>query len=510
MLLFSQYLSKRGLYLFVLRIAYFVSLFDKYYKDRIWRYFSMTKRQVETIVYGRKTVKELNEGSNITLTENNRSVTIASGAMASVAWGSITGTLASQTDLQNALNAKPDLIDLSTVATTGDYNDLLNLPAIPVNLNDLGDVVITTPLNGQVVKYNGINWVNATEAATSWGSITGTLSSQTDLNTALGLKANTAALAPVAFSGLIGDLNNVVFSIPAVGQVLKFNGVNWTNDTDLGASPAWGTISGVLSAQTDLWTELTGKINLVVGPTVGNFPILTGTGSLLNSSFNSTSFATAAQGLLADSAVQPLDNVSTLTNDAGYISGVANLDDIGDVNVGSPGPAQDGYSVVWNNTNSQFELIDVVGSVPLFSGSLVAKSSSQNLPAATPNILVDWPVEAYDTNNYHDNIVDNSRLTVPLGVSWVKLKASIRMNSGTTNSLRSVRFRKNGSTTFVGNTEINRADETGIHDTTIYVETPVLEVVGGDYFEVEVDNGDAGPLLLLASNTTWFSVEAFS
>ena len=35
----------------------------------------------------------------------------------------------------------------------------------------------------------------------------------------------------------------------------------------------------------------------------------------------STDYATAAQGTLADSAVQPADNVSTLTNDAGYLTG---------------------------------------------------------------------------------------------------------------------------------------------------------------------------------------------
>lgn len=38
---------------------------------------------------------------------------------------------------------------------------------------------------------------------------------------------------------------------------------------------------------------------------------------------DSTAFATAAQGALADSAVQPGDNVSTLTNDAGYITSAA-------------------------------------------------------------------------------------------------------------------------------------------------------------------------------------------
>lgn len=35
----------------------------------------------------------------------------------------------------------------------------------------------------------------------------------------------------------------------------------------------------------------------------------------------STDYATAAQGTLADSAVQPSDNISTLTNDSGYITG---------------------------------------------------------------------------------------------------------------------------------------------------------------------------------------------
>lgn len=35
---------------------------------------------------------------------------------------------------------------------------------------------------------------------------------------------------------------------------------------------------------------------------------------------DSTAFATAAQGALADSATQPADNVSTLTNDANYVA----------------------------------------------------------------------------------------------------------------------------------------------------------------------------------------------
>jgi hypothetical protein len=39
-------------------------------------------------------------------------------------------------------------------------------------------------------------------------------------------------------------------------------------------------------------------------------------------------FATAAQGTLADSATQPGDNVSTLTNDSGFITAANNLSDL--------------------------------------------------------------------------------------------------------------------------------------------------------------------------------------
>ena len=53
-------------------------------------------------------------------------------------------------------------------------------------------------------------WSNAPAAIASvaWGDSTGTLSNQTDLNTALGAKANSADLATVATSGSYNDLSN--------------------------------------------------------------------------------------------------------------------------------------------------------------------------------------------------------------------------------------------------------------------------------------------------------------
>ncbi|MCK5616549.1 hypothetical protein KAR91_82565 [Candidatus Pacearchaeota archaeon] len=80
----------------------------------------------------------------------------------------------------------------------------------------------------------------------------------------------------------------------------------------------WGSLTGTLSDQTDLQSALDAK-------------------------------ATTAQGALADSAIQPSDNVSTLVNDANYISNGDNVSALtNDANYTSNG---DNISVFTNNAN---------------------------------------------------------------------------------------------------------------------------------------------------------------
>ena len=55
----------------------------------------------------------------------------SSGGGGDAVWGSITGTLSNQTDLMTELNKKANTSSLSTVATSGSYNDLSNKPTIP-------------------------------------------------------------------------------------------------------------------------------------------------------------------------------------------------------------------------------------------------------------------------------------------------------------------------------------------------------------------------------------------
>ena len=70
-------------------------------------------------------------------------------------------------------------------------------------LEEIHDVKITSPSNGQVLKYDSAQglWVNGTDSSgVAWGGITGTLSSQTDLQTALDAKA---PIASPTFTGTV-------------------------------------------------------------------------------------------------------------------------------------------------------------------------------------------------------------------------------------------------------------------------------------------------------------------
>jgi hypothetical protein len=93
-----------------------------------------------------------------------------------IAWGSITGTLSSQTDLQNALNLK--LTDPTTTAGDIIYRNGAGIQRLPIGTS--GQVL-------EVVSGEPV-WTTPSTSATTWGSITGTLSSQTDLQTALNAK----------------------------------------------------------------------------------------------------------------------------------------------------------------------------------------------------------------------------------------------------------------------------------------------------------------------------------
>tara|TARA_R110000851_G_scaffold10031_2_gene36699 strand:+ start:1471 stop:3198 length:1728 start_codon:yes stop_codon:yes gene_type:complete len=119
--------------------------------------------------------------------------------------GNHTGTqvISTVSGLQDALDLKATTTSLADIASTGDFDDLVNLPAyLSLSIKDestllttavelltfTGDgIVASTGASGEVVIT-----VNAGAAASAtWGGITGTLSSQTDLQNALNAKQAT-------------------------------------------------------------------------------------------------------------------------------------------------------------------------------------------------------------------------------------------------------------------------------------------------------------------------------
>lgn len=82
------------------------------------------------------------------------------------------------------------------------------------------------------------------------------------------------------------------------------------------AGTVWGAIEGSLANQTDLQNALNLKAN---ASTVAGIQETIGTyGDIVT--YNASAFATSSQGALADTALQPNDNISEMNNNVGYIT----------------------------------------------------------------------------------------------------------------------------------------------------------------------------------------------
>lgn len=146
-------------------------------------------------------------------------------------------------------------------------------------LPELHDVKITSPTNGQVLKYDSAQslWVNGTDSApvTSVAGRTGAITlSNTDIS-GLGTMATATATDYLSKAGNLSGLASTstartnlglgtistINDAPSDGsQYARKNGA-WDVVTGGGGSAVWGGITGTLSDQTDLQTALDDKYN---------------------------------------------------------------------------------------------------------------------------------------------------------------------------------------------------------------------------------------------------------
>lgn len=244
---------------------------------------------------------------------------ITPGGGGGAVWGGITGTLSAQTDLQSALDAKYDAsnpdsfisgIDSGMVTTALGYT-----PASTDVFTDTDDGLAPASGGGTTnfLRADGAWAAPPGGASIDWGDIGGTLSDQTDLQSALDAKAD---LSGATFSGSISATN--------------LSGTNTGDQT---------TISGNAGSATIL---ATGRTIAITGDLAYTSPSFNGSGNVtaagtlatVNSNVGSFGSATqvAAFTVNGKGLITAASNV-TITPAASSITGGAALTKADDTNV---------------------------------------------------------------------------------------------------------------------------------------------------------------------------------
>ena len=179
---------------------------SKYYSDLAQTYANQAKNYSEIAETAQEAISALVDADDLStiadniediqeIAENLESLTAAT------VWGDIGGTLSSQVDLKEALDAKADTADLSEVATSGSYNDLTDKPTIP----DISNLATKTEVQAKA------DTADLSEVATSgsYNDLTDkpTIPSQYTLPT-----ASTTTLGGVKVDGSSITISNGVIS----------------------------------------------------------------------------------------------------------------------------------------------------------------------------------------------------------------------------------------------------------------------------------------------------------
>ncbi len=121
-----------------------------------------------------------------------------------------------------------------------------------------------------------------------------------------------------------------------------------------------------------------------------------------------------------------------------------------------------------------------------FTGAMVKKSVDQTGADFTAATAIAWDSEVYDVSAWHDNAVNNTRLTVPSGVTYVVVSCNMTFANVAANQWMQLAIRKNGSSTFDGAAAQHTYNDASTVPK-LSVTTGPIAVVATDYFEAVLD-----------------------
>lgn len=122
-------------------------------------------------------------------------------------------------------------------------------------------------------------------------------------------------------------------------------------------------------------------------------------------------------------------------------------------------------------------------------GALVGLSTDGGSIDASAGVLVGFDTEEYDTDGFHDNVTNNSRLTIPsgLGIKKVRLTGQLFGINVTSTTYTIIVLFKNGAglTTglfYQGGGQISNLSKNAV--------SPEIVCADGDYFEIQYSTND--------------------
>jgi hypothetical protein len=145
-------------------------------------------------------------------------------------------------------------------------------------------------------------------------------------------------------------------------------------------------------------------------------------------------------------------------------------------------------------TNTDMDFTWTTSSAASFVGCSLYKSADQSIANATTTVIT-WDSESYDTNSFHDNATNNSRITIPAGKAG-KYLIQLQLNWGTNaTSYREARVRLNGST-LLAYVQAQAAAAGGTANTLTTVKTLAV----ADYIEIQGEQASGGALAATGVN----------
>jgi hypothetical protein len=139
-----------------------------------------------------------------------------------------------------------------------------------------------------------------------------------------------------------------------------------------------------------------------------------------------------------------------------------------------------------------------------YRGALVRHSVNVSIPNNTATTLP-MDTEDRDTDAIHDTVTNTGRLTVPSGVTQVRLRANVHFaTAAAAGSFRQMQLQKNGVQVqggFVAQTPGTTAAAI------LNGQSALLDVVAGDFFTVVVQQDSGSAINVVAGVDTWFEME---